>query len=310
MDQTARIRSRHPSRARHHSVEDSRRHSVQCPGRQLAAVGYLTRGPVRNHLVRVEDLTLVAFYRPGPANRFHVGRLVACRGVRTRRGVSWSTDQRNASTTDVDLLRRRTRDCRRSRDPVSALGQRLQRLLARYERFPQMPLRTTPQLPCLWAGFWPSVARRLQGGGPEFEAVCQQTATSPEQILHDSQRRHRHLVLYPLDWVSHHWRRAVSIFADLERFPQRQVIAMGGSTDGLQEYCGASHFDFSRGFYSMARHRVHGESTRAFPADANPRACSPQRGNSMPSSTKTRAIRRKPSTCGLHRANRRTDLGR
>jgi len=99
------------------------------------------------------------------------------------------------------------------------------------------------------------VARRLQGSGPEFEAVCQQTAMSPEQILHDNQRRHRHLVLYPLDWVSHEWRRSVSVFADLEKFPQRQVIAMGDSTDGLQGYCGASHFDFSSGFHNMAGRR-------------------------------------------------------
>jgi hypothetical protein len=44
--------------------------------------------------------------------------------------------------------------------------------------------------------------------------------------------------------VSHCWQQAVAVFADLGRFPKRQVFAMHSPADDLVGHQGAAAFNF------------------------------------------------------------------
>ena len=59
----------------------------------------------------------------------------------------------------------------------------------------------------LWAAFDPDAAGRLTGDGPEFQNGLRRTGASAKQTLNRSRRRHGGLILFPLPWVSHHWRQ-------------------------------------------------------------------------------------------------------
>jgi hypothetical protein len=63
-------------------------------------------------------------------------------------------------------------------------------------------------------------------------------------LLQKLRREYFGLVLYPLAWVSHHWQQAVTVFADLDRFPRRQVFRLRHLRDDLIGYPGAAEFNF------------------------------------------------------------------
>jgi hypothetical protein len=81
-------------------------------------------------------------------------------------------------------------------------------------------------LPCLWAGFKPAEATSITGEGPELEAYCRRTGKSADRLLDEIRREYFGLSLRPFPWVSHHWQQAVAVFADLTRFPRRQVFRL------------------------------------------------------------------------------------
>ena len=72
------------------------------------------------------------------------------------------------------------------------------------------------QLPKLWAGFHAADAathhRRRPGTGG---LQSRERAGRPDDLLDRLRRDHHDLVLFPLAWTSHHWRQAVTVFADL-----------------------------------------------------------------------------------------------
>jgi len=74
-----------------------------------------------------------------------------------------------------------------------------------------------------------------------------------------ARRDYQGLTLFPLAWVSHHWQQAVAVFADLERFPRRQVFRLGQLPDDLVGYQDATEYDFYgnkfRQHIGASRHR-------------------------------------------------------
>jgi hypothetical protein len=123
-----------------------------------------------------------------------------------------------------------------------ALG--LERELDRCARFCQQRVREQVCLPKLWAAFRPADAADITGDGPELAAYAARTGKPPERLMERLSREHGGLILQPLAWVSHHWQQAVAIFADLERFPRRQVFRLRQPSDDLVGYQGAAAFDF------------------------------------------------------------------
>ena len=227
--------------------------------RHAAALGHLVDGPVIDGLVEVGKLTLIILYadrvRPGP----DALRLAGFSGTPVPWGVRWGgADQRRfckdlmlqpvlggpglrLDVADTDLL---------------WLGLALERELDRHARHPRLPLRRRVQLPKLWAAFHQADAAAITGDGPELASYARQERQSAAELLAQLRRTHGDLVLYPLPWVSHHWKQAVTIFADLERFPRRQVFSIRRLPDDLIGFQAAAEFDFHSGFRPATRPRA------------------------------------------------------
>ena len=123
-------------------------------------------------------------------------------------------------------------------------------------RHPSRPVRQRLRLPCLWAGFKTADAATITGDGPELEAYCHRTGKSAKRLLDRIRREAFGLSLCPLPWVSHHWHQAVAMFADLERFPRRQVFSLRHLPGGLVGFQDAAEFDFLHSrFHWVAKRR-------------------------------------------------------
>jgi hypothetical protein len=227
--------------------------------RPLAALGYLTQGPVIEGLVEVDKLCIVILYdvpvRPGHCTL----RLAGYSGAPVPWGVKWGGAEQcrflkdlllqpvpngpglRLSTGSTDLLR---------------LGLQLDRELERHFRQPSLPLRQQLRLPCLWAGFRPADAACITGDGPELESYSRRSGKSAWRLMDGIRREYFGLVLYPFPWVSHHWQQAVTVFADLERFPKRQVFSMRHPRGDLVGFQDACEFDFVNSrFHKGAKRR-------------------------------------------------------
>jgi hypothetical protein len=227
--------------------------------RPLAALGYLANGPAIEGLIEVEKLTLVILYDAPTGHGQHAVRLAGFSGVRVPWGVKWGGAEQcrflknlllqpvpngpglRLNTASTDLLR---------------LGLQMDRDLERHVRHPSLPVRQQLRLPCLWAGFKPADVSAITGDGPELEAYSSRTGKSAKRLLQGIRREYFGLSLYPFPWVSHHWQQAVAVFADLERFPRRQVFSLRHPPGDLIGFQNAAEFDFFHDrFHPVARRR-------------------------------------------------------
>jgi len=237
-----------------------RRRCNQRP-RPLAALGYLANGPTIEGLIEVEKLTLTILYDAPSHSRQLTLRLAGFSGSRVPWGIQWGGRENcrflknlllqpvpngpglRLNTSSTDLLR---------------LGLQLDCDLERYVRRPSLSVRQQPRLPCLWAGFKHADAANITGDGPELAAYARRTGKSPWQLMEQIRREYFGLSLLPFPWVSHHWQQAVAVFADLERFPRRQVFSLRHPADDLVGYQEAAAFDFLHNrFHSVAKRRSH-----------------------------------------------------
>jgi hypothetical protein len=210
-------------------------------------------------LIEPEKLTIVILYdepiRPG----HYTLRLAGFSGARVPWGVKWGGAEQcrflknlllqpvpngpglRLSTASTDLLR---------------LGLQLDRDLERHVRRPWLPVRQQLRLPCLWAGFKPANVPGINGDGPELEAYSRRTGKAAWRLVEAIRREYFGLSLYPLPWVSHHWQQAVAVFADLERFPKRQVFSLRHPPGDLVGFQGAAEFDFVQSrFHTVVKQR-------------------------------------------------------
>ena len=246
----------------------SRIGSAHAQPRPLAALGYLANGPVTDGLIEVEKLTLVILYdeliRPGHC----VHRLAEYSGCRVPWGVRFGGPEQGRFFQDLRLQpvpEARGYRLDLTSTELLALGLGLERELDRYARYRQQQVREHVQLPKLWAAFRPADAASITGDGPELAACAARTGRSPQSLLEHLRRDHFGLVLYPLAWVSHRWQQAVTVFADLERFPTRQVFRLRQPADDLVGFRGAAAFDFydSRFKRTAAGHHDQAASLRS-----------------------------------------------
>jgi len=226
--------------------------------RPLAAMGYLANGPVIDGLIEVEDLTLVLLYdeqiRPGHCAL----RLAGYSGTRIPWGVRFGGPDQCKFFKDLSL-QPVPGACGYRLDldnpEILHLGLALERELERLARYRQQHIREQVCLPKLWAGFRPADAAGITGDGPELIAYAAHTGRSPRHLLERLWRDQGGLTLHPLAWVSHHWQQAVAIFADLERFPRRQVFRLRQLPDDLVGFHDAAEFHFRSGVRSSPRQR-------------------------------------------------------
>jgi hypothetical protein len=215
--------------------------------RRLGVIGYLVDGPVVDGLIELERLTLVVLYDEPLAQGHVASRLAGFSGTRVPWGVMWGGPEQSPFFKDLSLQpvpQARGLRLDLCRGKLLQLGLQLDRELDRHARHPSLPRRHHLNLPRLWAGFTSGNAVNIAGDGPELEAYAHRTARTAGQLLSDIRREHCGLSLYPLAWVSHHWRQMATVFADLARFPKRQVFRLHHLPADLIGYQDAAHFDF------------------------------------------------------------------
>lgn len=211
---------------------------------ELAALGYLANGPVRQGLIAIEHLVLVVLHAAPARGELSLAGFSA---ERVEWGVAWGGPARNPFLKDLALEPAvgacgRRLDLARSR--LVTLGLQLERDLQRAAQPRRGRLRRRVALPRLWAGVPVADARRLQGDGPEFAEACRQSGKSSHELLREAGRNYQGLKLLPLDWISHRWQDFVEVFAEIGRFPKRQVFRLREAEHDLAGYRGASHFNF------------------------------------------------------------------
>jgi hypothetical protein len=224
----------------------------------MAALGYLVNGPVIGGLIELEKLTIILLY-DAPIRPGHCAlRLAGYSGSRVPWGVRFGGPENCKFFKDLSPQPvPGARGCRLDLDNTEllALGLRLERELDRHARQQRRQVRQKVRLPKLWAGFHPASAADITGDGPELAAYAARTGRSPQQLLQRLQREHLGLVLHPLGWVSHRWQDAVTIFADLERFPQRQVFRLRHPHHDLVGFQDAAEFNFAGSFERQSQPR-------------------------------------------------------
>ena len=225
--------------------------------RPFGALGYLPQGPVIEGLIEVEKLLLVILHDELSKHGQIILRLAGFTAERVPWGIKWGGPDQcrflknlllqpvpggsglRLSTASTDLLR---------------LGLQLDHEIHRHVRYGLVPKRHQVQLPRLWAGFRAADAEALTGDGPELAAYSRRTGKPAWQLMERIRREYFGLLLYPLPWVSHHWEQAVAIFADLERFPNRQVFPLHRLPDDLVGFQGSGEYDFhSSRFRTVAK---------------------------------------------------------
>ena len=139
-----------------------------------------------------------------------------------------------------------------------ALGLQLERELDRCARYRQRPVREQV-LPAEALGRIPTGGcrqhhrRRAGTGGLRAHAP----ADRPSACWNICAANTSAWRSIPLAWVSHHWQQAVAVFADLERFPQRQVFGCGT----CPTIWSATRMPRSSTFHSRFRHADSGAAS-------------------------------------------------
>ena len=135
------------------------------------------------------------------------------------------------------------------------LALQLDRDIERHLFYGRRCKRPQLRLPKLWAGFRHGEAAHIEGDGPELAEYCTKTSRSAADNLVAIQRSHFGLKLFPLAWVSGAWQQAVSVFADLQRFPLRQVFPIEKLPEDLVGCQGAaSTISIALGFVHTRGH--------------------------------------------------------
>lgn len=212
---------------------------------RLAALSYLANGPVRQGLIAIKDLLLVVLHAATPRRELVVAGFSA---ESVEWGVAWGGPTRNPFLKDLALepaVGARGRRLDLSRLRLVELALQLERDLRRAGISRRWPVRRRIILPRLWAGLRRSDASNVQGDGPELAEACRQTGKAPQDLLREAGRNYQGLTLLPLDWVSHRWQQFVEVFAEIGRFPRRQVCRLRDADHDLSGYRGASEFNFS-----------------------------------------------------------------
>ena len=223
--------------------------------RRAAALGYMAHGPVENGLIEVGKLTLIVMYACQVRPWQRALRLAGFTGKPVPWGVRWGGPDQCRFAKDLVLQPVPGGPGLRLDDADSELLTLALKLHGDMNRAVcHGRVRDEVLLPKLWAGFDPAIAPSIVGDGPELAAYAARTGRSPQDLLSRLRLDHSGLALYPCAWTSHAWDKAVTVFADLERFPRRQVFRLEKLPDDLMGFHDAAEFDFSH-FRSAAHQR-------------------------------------------------------
>ena len=223
------------------------RHRRDRDPRPVGALGYLANGPILDDLIEIEKLVLVVLHDETDRRGNTMVRLAGYSGSRLPWGIRWGGAE-NARFLKNLLLQpmpgARGLRMDTASESLLQLALHLDRDIERHLYYGRRCKRSQIHLPRLWAGFRPADATPLQGDGPELADYCARTGCAAADALLAIRREYFGLVLLPFAWVSSAWQQAVTVFADLERFPLRQVFPISKLPDDLIGFHGAAECDF------------------------------------------------------------------
>jgi hypothetical protein len=214
----------------------------RCRGpRPLAMVGFVVRRSTYTKLVDIRRISVCVLhdqFEEGthPRIRFAVYRL-----GRLPWGVEVGGDSRVVLDKDLVQTPRLRAYGRRFEANGGWLSTalRMDRCLERHAKHLHAPKQSQLRLPRFWAALNTTAVR---GDGPEFTTLCRDFGLPADVALMTCARRHQGRILYPLEFVSHEWRRFIGVYADLEHFFLRQVIRLENAGQ-LSGFTGACQYD-------------------------------------------------------------------
>ena len=232
-----------------------RRHRNRDP-RPLAALGYLTNGPVVEDLIEVEKLVLVVVHDETAERGNMSTRVAGYLGCPIPWGIRWGGAENSRFL--KNLLLQPMPGARGQRldtasESLLRLALQLDRDIERQLYYRRRFNREQLRLPKLWAGFRPAVAAGIEPGGPELDGYCGRTGRSTTEALDSIGRHYFGFVLFPLAWVSSAWQQAAAVFADLRRLPLRQVFPVNNPPEHLIGFQGAAEYDFCNSRFRSSR---------------------------------------------------------
>jgi hypothetical protein len=229
--------------------------------RGFVAASFIDQSNSKSAFIELEKLLVVLLYEDEVCGRCKSRqkrvplRLAAYGASRVPHGIQWGGAANCRFFKDLMLtprLRARGQRIDRSKVELLSLALKLNYRLGRAARHPAAPWRAL-RLPRVWAGFRQHDAGSLLGDGPEFDDACRQSGLSANALFQSAARRIFGLVLFPMNWVSNQFERAVAVFAEVTPSLRRQTYRIEGIPDSLIGYQGASAFDFYNSRYRNGR---------------------------------------------------------
>jgi hypothetical protein len=226
------------------------REAVRDP-RELAALAYIVQGSTADGLADLWRLTTCVLHDVrDPPDRLAI-RFAGYRARMFPGGISIGGAEQIRFEKDLALRpdhRDRGRQFRWHRNELLRLALQMERRLARHARFPFCPRSDRPHFPRFWVAL--SMDDPI-GQGSEFDLFCRQTGWNPERPLVEWRRDHLGQALYPLEFVSHLWRRFRNIYVEVQTLRKCQVIRLR-RLDGLVGHHGVCQFDLLHSRFQQA----------------------------------------------------------
>ena len=210
-------------------------------------MGYLTNGPVVEDLIEIDKLVLVVVHDETAARGNLMTRVAGYSGCSIPWGIRWGGAEN--SLFEKNLLLQPMAGARGQR--LDTASESLLRLALQLDRDMQRHLPTDAaarvnNCSCRNSGpvFAPPMWPHVEPGGPELAEHCAKTGRSADDAMAAIQRSYFGLLLCPFAWVSSAWQQVAAVFADLRRFPLRQVFPVTTLPEDLVGFQGAAEYDF------------------------------------------------------------------
>ena len=223
-----------------------RRHCHRDP-RPLAALGYLTNGPVVEDLIEIDKLVLVVVHDETATRGNTLTYVAGYSGCSIPWGIRWGGAENSLFLKNLllqPMAGARGQRLDTASESLLRLTLQLDRDMERHLFYGRRCKGSSLRLPKLWGGLRSADAAHIEPGGPELADYCTRTGRSANDALAFIQRNYFGLVLFPLAWVSSAWQHAATIFADLRRFPLHQVFPIANLLEDLIGFQGAAEYDF------------------------------------------------------------------
>ena len=162
-----------------------RRHRNRDP-RPVAALGYLTNGPVIEDLIEIDKLVLVVVHDETAARGNTMTRVAGYSGCPIPWGVRWGGTENSRFLKNLllqPMAGARGQRLDTASESLLRLVLQLDRDIERHLFYGRRCKGPSLRLPKLWGGFRSADAAHIEPGGPELADYCTRTGRSANDAL-------------------------------------------------------------------------------------------------------------------------------